>query len=65
MIRNTHEIKTQFCELSDAAFQRAAGDVIRIAQQTGTPVLSWDEHGQLKAPEAVARDEDAPQDERR
>lgn len=65
MIRKTNEIKTPFGELSDAAFQRAAEDVIRIAQQTGTPVLSWDEHGQLKTPEAAADVDDAPQDEPR
>jgi hypothetical protein len=65
MIRKTHEIKTRFGELSDAAFQRAAEDVLRIAQQTGTPVLAWDEHGRLKTPDPVSEDEAAPQDDQR
>ncbi len=34
-------------ELADAAFREAAKEVLRVAKQTGTPVIIW-EDGQIR-----------------
>ena len=61
-----HRSKSQLeGELAEAAFQRAAADVARIAEQTGTPILTWNDDDELDSPAASGTDEDAPQDERR
>ena len=35
---------------ADAAFRKAAARVVRLARQTGTPIITWDpELGQVRA----------------
>ncbi|MBL9083735.1 MAG: hypothetical protein JNK76_18100 [Planctomycetales bacterium] len=52
-------------ELAEAAFLRSAEDVARIAEQKGTPILTWNDDDELESPSVNVEDEDAPQDERR
>jgi|APCry1669189241_1035207.scaffolds.fasta_scaffold177736_2 hypothetical protein len=41
------EIKQHLTLMAEAAFEKAAANVVRLARQTGTPILVW-ENGRVR-----------------